>query len=101
VLQVLRYNADGSFDGVVQQFNGTSDWFSPYGLTFGPDGRLYVSGVDLFTGQGQVRWYEPDSSDSGIFTTGLVNPGFITALPEPTEVVLLGLAAGMLQRRRR
>jgi hypothetical protein len=48
----------------------------PAGLTFGPDGKLYVVDLGATTMQGNVLQYNADGSFSRVFTpTGLTDPG--------------------------
>ena len=73
---------------------------TPYGLTFGPDGRLYVAD---FAG-GEIEAVTSGGSVS-TFATGFSSPRFITlgpdAVPEPGTLCLLALGGAALLARRR
>jgi hypothetical protein len=71
--------------------------FDPADLEFGPDGKLYVAGIDLNAGVGQVLRYLPDGTPDGIYLSGLQSPSFMTfsAIPEVSSAVLVAAAGGL------
>ncbi len=104
---VHRYDlATGAKDVFVT--DGLGGIQEPFGLTFGPNGDLFVSSGDT----GEVYRYDGATGGvvgSGAFLSGLSDPkGLIyvpAATPEPGSVaLLLGMAtvgAGVLRRRRK
>jgi hypothetical protein len=107
--QILRYNTDGSFDQAIHQYFGL-DAFQPNDLQFGNDGDLYVSGIDLNLGAGEILRYKPDGTPDGLsgavlINTGLTYPTFLAfgnSVPEPSTAVVIGAMsfAGLLRRSR-
>jgi sugar lactone lactonase YvrE len=80
--------------------------FQPADLAFGPDGKLYVSGLDFNTSFGEVLRFTAAGAADGVFETGLVNPTFLAfSTPEPASMVLFAVGIPMLlvaaSRRRR
>jgi outer membrane protein assembly factor BamB len=99
--KILRYNSNGTFDQLLIDFGQTT--FQPWGLVFGPDGKLYVSGTDLAAPSpdpGRVLRYLSDGTPDGTFvSSGLASPTFLTFVPEPTG--LLGCFGMLLLGARR
>ena len=95
--------ADGSFQKIIDY--STSPFYAA-DMTLGPDGNLYVSGVDSDTGDGEVLRYETDGSGGSTFIDlGInANPGTIlfAPVPEPSALALasLGGLAAFLRFRR-
>lgn len=86
---VRRYTFAGAADGTPIVYSG-NNLFQPAYLAFGFDGKLYVSGQDLNTGQGEILRYQTDGTLDGAFITGLTNPTFMAfVVPEPAAWVLL------------
>jgi len=87
--KVLEYSGSGAFLGTFV----ASGLNSPYGLTFGPDGNLYVA--DL--GNNTIHEFSPTGTDLGIFaSTGLDDPRslvFNASVPEPSSALLLMVAS--------
>ncbi len=86
--KILEYSPTGTFLGLITD-TGLS---SPYGLTFGPDGNIYVANA----GNDSVTYYTPSGTYLGVFAdTGLSAPNgvaFSASVPEPSSAVLLILA---------
>jgi hypothetical protein len=107
--QILSYNADGTGQSVFTNFSSPTFSpadFDPSDMAFGPNGQLYVSGVNLDSLsilQGEILEISPDGSTSSQVITGLNNPGFIafSSVPEPTCVPMLAGSMFLLRRRRR
>jgi hypothetical protein len=85
------WDADGDFVSYA------SVLFDPADLEFGPDGKLYVAGLDLNMGVGQVLRYLPDGTPDGIYLSGLQSPAFMTfsPIPEVSSAVLVFAAGGL------
>lgn len=79
--------------------------FQPADLAFGPDGNLYVSGLDFNTGSGEVLRFTAAGAADGVFASGLANPTFLAfSTPEPTTLLLFAIGMPLLYvtaRRRR
>lgn len=102
--QILRYNADGTGQAVYSSFASTL--FQPTNLAFGPDGLLYVSGIDLnalSAQQGEILRLSADGSSSSVFVSNLDTPGFLSfsAVPEPGSMMLLVICTASMTLRRR
>jgi len=99
---VLRFNSDGSFDTDLIQFTT----FVPADLSFGPDGLLYVSGIDIESNLGEILAYSKDGAFvqaviSGGFSSN-AGPTFFVAIPEPSTWMLpslLGLLLLLARKR--
>jgi hypothetical protein len=91
---IFRLNpADGSTEKIIDY---GSTFFQPSNLAVGPDGKLYVSGQDLFSAKGEVLQYGLDGTGGNVFAdTGFgTSPGFMVfSTPEPSALALAGLAA--------
>lgn len=103
---VLRFNSDGTFDQKIIDFSLTS--FTPYNMEVGPDGKLYVSGVDGIDG-GEILRFNADGSGETVFVSSLGYgpvPTFLaSSVPEPSPEWLVlcgtaGFAARSFLRRR-
>lgn len=98
--KVLRYGLDGSFiDTFVA--SGSGGLNGATGMVFGDDGLLYISSWR----NNKVLRY---SATTGAFvdtfaTTGLNGPVYLTAVPEPSTFlgIGIGIAAVSLARRKR
>ena len=99
---ILRFNSDGSYDSKIVQYSS----FEPFDLAFGPDGRMYVSGIDVGDNLGEVIAYSKD----GVFLDTVISggfsnsagPGFFAIVPEPATWVLPGLLGlGLWVRHRK
>lgn len=112
---IRRYDANGASDGTnvgdstLVSFSGSLFAFFPNDIVFGPDGKLYVSGQDTFQNPaGEILRFLADGTPDGVFISGLSNPTYmafdVTAVPEPSTIVLLslgGLGMFVIRRRRR
>jgi sugar lactone lactonase YvrE len=98
---IRRYTAAGAADGTVISYATT--FFQPNDIAFGPDGKLYVSGLDLSLNAGQVLRYLPNGTADGILiASGPSYPTFMTfSVPEPASLVLMAIAGVILLVRRR
>jgi hypothetical protein len=101
---IFRFNTDGSFDKKIIDYSTSP--FTPSALTVGPDGDLYVSGVDSNNNNGEVLRYSTDGvADAQPFITGLdQNVTFLTfAVPEASSAWLVfgGLWMALALWRRR
>ena len=109
---IRRYTAAGAPDGNVADPNDatvisySTSLFQPNDIAFGPDGKLYVSGLDLGTAMGQVLRYLPNgTADGALVAVGGNYPTFMAfSVPEPATIALAALAAlgvaEMVRRRR-
>jgi WD40 repeat protein len=87
--------SDGSAHEIVDY---SSVNFQASNLAIGPDGKLYVSGVDLDSNDGEILSYNLDGTDLSVFKdTGMgTSPGFMVfVVPEPSAWALAGLAAAV------
>ena len=86
---VLRYDANGDPKGIsgalgdaVFIASGINGLKNPNGMTFGPDGKLYISSSDT----NQILRYNSDASFDGAFVAagsgGLSSPGKLTFGPD-------------------
>lgn len=68
--------------------------FQPSDMVLGPDGKLYVSGQDTFSAEGEILQYNRDGSGGAQFAdTGFgTSPGYITFIPEPSTLSIMGAA---------
>jgi glucose/arabinose dehydrogenase len=97
--RIVRYNTDGTGQSVFADFNSaefSSEVFQPTNFAFGPDGALYVSGLNQESGssqQGEILRISSNGDSFSDFVTNLNSPGFLafTAVPEPTTFALAGL----------
>ena len=103
---IIRFNADGSHDpGFLVDFAPTT--FYPAGLTFGPDGKIYVSGYDALGTGGEVLRFNLDGSPDGVFIGSggagslTYRASFMVITPEPSAFCLTALAAATWLFRRR
>jgi hypothetical protein len=89
---ILEYSPTGTFLGLIAE-TGLS---SPYGLTFGPDGNIYVANA----GNKTITDYTPSGTYLGVFAdTGLSLPVgvvFSASVPEPSSAVLLIMAGATI-----
>ena len=100
---ILQYNADGSFNKELIGLDNAGI-FQAQDMQFGPDGRLYVSGISLTDSSGEVVSFLSDGTSEGtLFSTGLTQPTFMAFanVPEPASAgIALALGGWMLMRRR-
>jgi hypothetical protein len=98
---IRRYTAAGTADGTVVSYASTL--FQPKDIAFGPDGKLYVSGLALSLNAGQVLRYLPNGiADGALISSGPSYPTFMTfSVPEPATLVLVTIAGVVLLIRRR
>ena len=91
--QVLRYGAnDGSFLGAFIDSNMETNGglFQPAAMTYGYDNDLFVTSIDLNTGDGQVLRYDGQTgSFEGIYASGIIVPAGIH-FHEPSQTILVG-----------
>ncbi|MEI9897480.1 MAG: hypothetical protein WDN28_27385 [Chthoniobacter sp.] len=81
---ILRFTGS-TFDTQVVDYSHID--FIPSELVVGPDDKLYVSGVDLDTGLGEVRDYNLDGTGEAVLVSGLNNPTYMAfAAPEPSTL---------------
>ena len=107
--RIVRYNADGSGQSVFADFNSaefTSEIFQPTNFAFGPDGALYVSGlnfVSVSSQQGEILRISSNGDSFSDFVTNLNSPGFLafTAVPEPGSLSLFAAGAVLMMMMRR
>jgi hypothetical protein len=103
--QILAYpNADATKQTVFASF--VTSTFQPSNMAFGPDGLLYVSGIDtgaLTSQQGEVLKLSANGSSSSVFVANLNTPGFLafTAVPEPGSALMVALGVVAISFRRR
>jgi sugar lactone lactonase YvrE len=91
---IRRYDATGAFETNVVLFSGSLELFSPSKIEFGPDGKLYVSGVNGASGGGEVLRFTADGTNEGAFVTGLSSPSFMVfSVPEPSTTVMFVVGA--------
>jgi sugar lactone lactonase YvrE len=91
---IKRFDGSGNYLGVVDDFSTSP--FIPGGITFGPDGGLYVSGIDYSrSATGEVLRFNADGTNESLFVSGgLDNPTFlrfsanVTAVPLPSAALL-------------
>ena len=99
---IRRYTAAGAADGTVISYAST--FFQPNDIAFGPDAKLYVSGLDLSSNAGQVLRYLPNGTPDGtLIASGPSYPTFMTftGVPEPATLVLMLIASAVLLLQRR
>jgi hypothetical protein len=93
---------DGSALKIVDYSTST---FQPADMVVGPDGKLYVSGQDLNTGEGEILNYGLDGSGGTVFadTGSGTSPGYITfeTVPEPSAWSIAGIGVVVLAMFRR
>jgi hypothetical protein len=91
--RILRYNADdGSYLGplVDNQPENNGGLFMPSAMVYGFDGDLFVTSIDIDTGEGQVLRYVPATGEFlGIFATGLIGPAGLH-YHEASDTLLVG-----------
>jgi len=85
---VLEYSGSGTFLGAI----ASTGLVAPYGLTFGPDGNLYIADY----GNNTIDDCSPTGANFGVFaSTGLDGPRSLVfggSVPEPSSAGLLTLA---------
>ena len=93
---ILKFSGT-TYDGQIVNFNSTTTLLRA-DLTIGPDGKLYVSGLDDNEGEGEVLDFNLDGTGGSVYVSGLNNPTFLAfAAPEPSTVLLV--LAGFRLRR--
>ncbi len=89
---IREYSASGQDLGLIT----ATGIDLPYGLTFGPNGNLFVANF----GNNTIHEFSPSGTDLGVFaSTGLSDPRslvFSSATPEPSSAVLLSTAGVVL-----
>jgi sugar lactone lactonase YvrE len=99
--QIFRFKADGSANGTFSLPNT----FDPAYMALGPDGKLYIDGLDFNTGSGEVlRYLTTGAADGTFISGGLTSPTYMTFdVPEPAAValVMIGGLAALMKRGRR
>jgi hypothetical protein len=106
--RILQFNADGTGQSVFADFNSSefaSEVFQPADMAFGPDGDLFVSGLNLdslSSQQGEILQISPDGNSFADFVTNLNAPGFLTftSVPEPASISVLTIGPLFVLRRR-
>ncbi|HEY3897528.1 MAG TPA: PEP-CTERM sorting domain-containing protein [Chthoniobacter sp.] len=99
---ILKFTGT-TYDGQIVDLN--ADNFAPSDMIVGPDGKLYVSGIDDNTSEGEVLDFNLDGTGESVYVSGLNNPTYMAfAAPEPSASLLafagLGLV-GLCRSRRR
>lgn len=73
----------------------STSFFDANDLVVGPDGKLYVSGVDGYTNDGEILQYATDGSGGGVYLN--LGPGaepgdMAFSVPEPSALALMSMA---------
>jgi sugar lactone lactonase YvrE len=89
---IREYSASGQDLGLI----ASTGLNLPYGITFGPDGNLYVT-YHTYGGNDTIHEFSPTGTDLGVFaSTGLDDPKSLVfdaaSVPEPSSAVLLIMA---------
>ena len=96
---IREYSASGQYLGLI-----TSTGLNlPYGITFGPNGNLFVANA----GNDTIHEFSPSGTNLGVFaSTGMNAPRslvFSSAVPEPSAFLLTAIGvtvgSGFLRRR--
>jgi hypothetical protein len=96
---IRKYSASGQDLGLIT----STGLDQPFGITFGPNGNLYVAN----SGNDTIHEFSPTGADLGVFaSTGLSEPRdlvFDSSVPEPSSLLLVAigvtLGAGFLRSR--
>ncbi len=96
---IREYSASGQDLGLIT----STGLDNPYGITFGPNGNLFVAN----SGNNTIHEFSPTGADLGVFaSTGMNDPRdlvFSSAVPEPSAFLLMAIGvtvgSGFLRRR--
>lgn len=107
--RIVSFNADGTGQSEFVDFTSAefaSEVFQPSNFDFGPDGALYVSGINfesLSPQSGEILRISSDGASFSDFVTNLNSPGFLTftSVPEASPLLFGSvLIVGLLCWRR-
>lgn len=91
------YSVNPSDSSTQKIVDYSTSYFYASDLIVGPDGKLYVSGQDASSGEGEILTYNTDGSGGNVFAdTGFgTDPGPMIIIPEPSSLSIMGLAVAV------
>lgn len=91
------FTLDPASGSVQKLIDFSTNSFTPNQMVVGPDGNLYLSGMDSSTGDGELRLYSENGTGGNVFADlGLnANPTYFAFAPEPSALSL-SLVAGFM-----
>ncbi len=100
--KIFRFNTDGTFDTTFANLDTlVGGIFQPYYLAITADGQLYVSGLNISVGDGEILGFQ-NGVYGGPLVVGLNNPRSLAVVPEPATWLLpMVLVLGVVLLRRR